>query len=349
MPHCFDHLRIIGLIMLLLVNAEGVQAGTEREVHLRGEYGFLTRFDCQPEAEARARISTMATVFGIREFQFYDWFASYSQPVMGNEWKDPFFHKRQTCRRTLEIYIDEIHRHGARAWAYVQAVGATETDMADPTHGIYQLIDKNGDWYWHAPELPDSTFPTYFANAAWAEHQVVRWAPAIRRLGFDGIHWDTLGRIAGSYGAETAGMHAFLEKTHQLLETFQLKQTMNFVDMAWWDQSRIKQFVEFPYVEVWSSPSAQRYMTEMDSAGMAGMRGVFALYPSVDVPPGWTESQVMIHRRNQAAKHNLDYLVIGDGARRMKNQYWPETIELTPDEIAALRQPRSAGEPTKKQ
>jgi len=306
---------------------------------LAGEYGFLSSAVLGPQTETavRARIVTMAQDYGIREFQFYDWFADYSTPVAGNQWTDPYFRRSAISRRTIEISIDEAHRQGARVWAYVQAVGAEEQQLEDPKKDIWKLRDSKGEWHWHPDGVDKPRFPTYFANAAWATHMVDRWANAIKELGFDGIHWDTLGRIAGDYGKETAGIHAYIQTAHGLLQNQGLLQTLNFVNLAWWDRAMVRKYMEFPYAETWSPEIANRYYAEMDKRDMAGVRGVFAMYPSVSVPAGWTETDVIRARRNEGRKHHLVYLVIGDGARRMKGQYWPETVPLTAAESAFLR------------
>jgi|SRR5271166_3838313 len=106
---------------------------------LRGGYGFLTDYRSYPQAQARGRVATLAQTFGIKEFQFYDWFATYSKPTTGSSSFDPFKHERQIYLETILTYIDEIHRHGGRAWAYVQAVGADEDDLADRSARIFQL------------------------------------------------------------------------------------------------------------------------------------------------------------------------------------------------------------------
>jgi hypothetical protein len=56
---------------------------------LRGGYGFLTDYSSHPEAQARSRVATLAQNFGIKEFQFYDWFATYSKPVVRESAGDP--------------------------------------------------------------------------------------------------------------------------------------------------------------------------------------------------------------------------------------------------------------------
>jgi hypothetical protein len=61
-----------------------------------------------------------------------------------------------------------------------------------------------------------------------------------------------------------------------------------------------------------------------------------AFYPSVDIPDGWTQSQVMLARWNEAPQHNLRYLVIGDGSERLVDEYFPDDVPLTAAEISAL-------------
>ena len=50
--------------------------------------------------------------------------------------------------------------------------------------------------------------------------------------GFDGIHWDTLGKIAGDYGAEVEGTREFLRRAKESLAALGLSQTLNFVDLG---------------------------------------------------------------------------------------------------------------------
>jgi hypothetical protein len=272
----------------------------------------------------------MVQTFGITDVQFYDWFVDYQTPTSGDKWTDPWSHSRQTCLTTIHWYLDELHHKGARAWAYVQSIASEDPNLADSQIGIYELADADGN------RVSMSGHPLYFANAAWADHQVSVWAQAIADLGFDGVHWDTLGPKAGDYGAEAAGFHAFLEEAAQRLSSFGLQQTMNFVEVSWWDDSLLD-LLAFPYAEVWSMTKEQQLYATMDSPGMQGRWGVMPFYPSVDAPSGWTQSQVMLARWNEAPKHHLRYLIIGDGEQRLVREYFPDNLPLTPDEVTALQ------------
>jgi hypothetical protein len=332
-------LEFCGGGFVLAVMSTGNLLAAEPATGLTGNYGFISCavLGSQPEAAIRERVAVMARQYGIQEFQFYDWFADYSTPVTGECWTDPYFRRSEISRRTIEISIDEVHRQGGRAWAYVQAVAAEESTWEDPARDVWKLRDGHGKWYWHPPGQEPGRFPTYFPNAAWAVHMVERWAQPVKKLGFDGIHWDTLGRLAGDYAKEAAGMHAFLETAHSLLQHLGLRQTMNMVDLAWWNRDIIRSHLEFPYAETWSTNTLQRYYAEMDQADMAGIRGVVAMYPSVAVPLGATATDVICARWNEARRHHLVYLIVGDGARRMKNEYWPGTVPLTAAESACLQ------------
>lgn len=325
-----------GALLSPAVRAQPAEAGS---VGLRGGYGYLSSavLGPQPEDEARDRVAVMASEFGIREFQFYDWFADYSTPCRGDEWTDPYFHRQPISRRTVEVCLDEVRCQGGRAWAYVQAVGAEEADRADDARGIYPLITADGSQYWHPPGQTPGRFPAYFLNDAFAELQVSRWAASIAGLGFDGIHWDTLGRLAAEPAAEAAGVHEFVRQARQLLEPFGLSQTLNFVDLAWWDTALVCECLEFPYAEVWSSASARRYFALMQDPALAARRGAFAMYPTVDLPPGWSQSEAMLDRWVRARDNHLAYILIGDGPRRVLDEYWPKTVPLTDAESAFLR------------
>jgi hypothetical protein len=295
-----------------------------------GNYGFLTDYACTDEATARGRIDDLVQTFGVTDVRFYDWFVDYSTPVSGQQWTDPWYHQRPICLQTIAWYIDELHQQGARAWAYVQSIASEDPNLADANAGIYPLLQASG-----TPFLMGNRIPTYFANAAWAQHQVSVWAPAVASLGFDGIHWDTLGPIAGDYGAESAGFQAFLASAGPSLQSQGLLQTMNFVNVSWWDDSLIN-LVEFPYAEVWSMTVEQAYYAMLAHPALQGGWGVMAFYPSVDMPDGWTQSQVMLARWNEAPQHQARYLVVGGGRRRLVDEYFPDAVDLSDVEVSSL-------------
>jgi hypothetical protein len=293
---------------------------------LRGGYGFLTDYGCDPK-QARGRVATLAQTYGIKDFQFYDWFATYSKPTNGPSWPDPFKGKRQIQLETIRAYIDEIHRYGGRAWASVLAVGAKEKNLLDPSAGIYELRDRDNKHYRHPPDAPEPIFWAYFLNKAWADRMTGVWGPAVKELGFDGIHWNTLGKIAGKEREEAKGTLEFLERAKKKLDELGLSQTLNFVDLAWWDPDLVESgVVAFPYAVVSSRDKRKDYYDAMDNPKLkrAGIWGVMAFYPS----EGRTDFEVMLARWAEAPKHRLRYLILGDNEKYLTGPYFPEDANL---------------------
>ncbi len=307
----------------------------------RGECGFVSCAMLAPgrEAEAERAVEVMAERYGIREFIFYDWFADYSTPVCGEAWTDPVFRFRPISRATLETAIRAVHRRGGRAWAYVQAVAAEPSEPEAPERGIRRLRDAGGAEVWH-PAGPSARFPVYEPCAAWGRRMADRWAPEVRRLGFDGIHWDTLGRLSGEAAAEEAGIRAFLRAAGPVLRRHGLAQNLNFVDLMAWDARLAASECAFPYAEIWSRGALERWFAAMEAPPLRGRWGVVAVYPEVAADPAEPVVRRLARRREEAARHRLRCLVVGDGARRTRREYWPDTVPLSAEEDAVLAVPR---------
>lgn len=300
-------------------------------IGLQGNYGFLTFFTCgYRDEEINSLINPMIDGYGIKEFQFQTWFKSYSEPtnIYHDSWLEAYSHRDLICEDSIKRLIQQIHKRGGRAWAYVQAMGSEYNNLP-----YTKILDNNGNQYMHG-----GRFYVYALNSAWADYQVNIWANEIKNLGFDGIHWDTLGPLNGQRASD---VYAFFIRAHDLLEQKGLAQTFNFVDMSWWDRDKIKSYLEFPYAEVWTTPTAYNYYSEMDN-NMGGKWGVFAMYPGVEMPSGWTESQTMLARWKEAPKHHLVYLVVGNGNVRMKGRgldwSWYGVVPITPEETADMQQ-----------
>jgi hypothetical protein len=66
----------------------------------------------------------------------------YSKPTTGSSWLDPFKHERQIHLETILTYVDEIHRHGGRAWAFTEKFALLEAMIGER---FATLIDaRNG-------------------------------------------------------------------------------------------------------------------------------------------------------------------------------------------------------------
>lgn len=301
----------------------------------------MTQFDGLSEVEARTRVRQMATLFAIREFQFYDAFAGYSSPPPANNetWRAALGGRR-ICRKILRIYIDEIQQWGGRSWLYVQAMGADPGDRSSEV-GVAVVGQKEVDGH----PLLDVVVPT----GAWALQMVPRWASFAAELGFSGIHWDGLGETREMRSAKV-DFPGFLRAALPIVRANGLYQTANFVDGKFWDGTLVMEAIEeanvisFPYWEVWTVPSVEdRFFAEVAPEG----GGVFVCYPgrfashvgenqnrfAVGVWP----LDLVISRWQKARRHGNAYLAIGDGARLVQTEYFLDTVVISKEDVNKVR------------
>ncbi|CAK0823378.1 unnamed protein product [Prorocentrum cordatum] len=169
-------------------------------------YGYLSLFNVSAEA-ARDAVRQLHRDFGIVDFQFYDAFYTYSQPV--HPTKDSWISKPSGCftkqprvvhAATIKAYTDEIRKLPSgrgRSWMYVQSVAADESfshhskflpySNRDGTQVSWNGLDGNRCLY------------TYLLSRSWADHMVDLWAPAAVSLGFDGILQAPLAPLEASW------------------------------------------------------------------------------------------------------------------------------------------------------
>lgn len=304
------------------------QASSSTQAGLKGHYGFLTDYRPMSQEEINKRVDQMFAM-GIREIQFYDWFYSYSVPIPRDRsemWKDPFFKTRDVSLVTIRAFIQAIKARNGRAWAYVQMVGASEDFLERLFPNVSKLIQGNGQEYVHK----EGVLHCYFPDRAWAERMVKVWARPIQELGFDGIHWDTLGQKAGNPNDESAAMHEFLKYSYVKLQEMGLRQTANFVDLHWWHDPILREYVEFPYAEVWHEKTKDAYYSKIKelfskNSPKGELWGVIAFYPQA---AGRNCASLFI----EALSHRCSYLFLGDGEKRLVNEYFPGAIDMIEEE-----------------
>jgi len=299
---------------------------------LRGEYGFLHRFGGISEEQARDKVRLMQANFGIMEFQFYNAFSGYSHPPAQNEtrWYTGFGHNA-VDRDILEAYIDEIKFWGGRAWVTVQAMG---TDVGDKESQkdfkVWGSYDADGE------PLVDVVAPT----AEWARHWAPRWVDWAKRIGFSGIHWNTLGNFEGLLG-ENSDIAGFLRETKRMVDRAGLGQTFNFVDGYGFDESLAPdrdKVVAFVYWPAWSRPAMEDEFNQRAPPG-----SVFLCFPGKDEhheDEWWQEEakgrqpfDLMIERWQRARCHGNAFLGVGDGTSYITTDYYPDAEEMTDEQV----------------
>lgn len=191
-------------------------------------------------------------------------------------------------------------------------------------------------------------------NAALGTYQVDAWLEPVTALGFSGVHWDTLGAQASSPGAEAAGVGAFVRATGPLLANHGLRQTLNQIDVAWWDRSLFDTgLLTFPYAEVWSATAQALYFGQSPRGGVVAnypgseQNGCCCMrtsddcsckqYPHCPGPAPFPAQDELLRRRwTEASSRGLRYLVVGNGHQRLINEYFPITVQLTAENVAFI-------------
>jgi hypothetical protein len=287
-----------------------------------GQYGFLTRFSGLTNEEARALINNMVDVYNIMDFQFYDTFYSYSQPMKQGEteWEtkaSSIINKNQHMvdANIVRVYIDQIKLRGGRSWLYIQSVAADE----DGLHG-YQRLQ-------HTHMVCDTPlFNCYWPDRNWARRMCDIWVPFALYFKFSGIHWDSLGPCGSVFGRGDI-FSTFLRATSVILKTFGLLQTFNFVDGFAWDPALVTEKVlEFPYWEVWTLPAVEdAFFSETKRFN----ESVFVCYPCGQHNPPLIDPRDLVSARfNKCLAEGCRYLVIGDGSMMIQTEYFPNTKEI---------------------
>jgi len=320
-----------------LAAACGMSLGAAAPAHmspLRGQYGFLSVFSGISDDEARSRVRDMVTL-DIKEYEFYNACGGYSAPPAGDEksWGGPF---GVVIDRSLVLaYTDEVAKNGGRSWLHVQMQATDHGDTALQSGAtVLDPYKVNGK------PLLDLVVP----NAAWATTIAPRWAAFAKSLGFQGIHWSTFGNW-GDSADKGADVHGFLKASLEVLAQHGLGQTCNFVDGFGWDaRIQTESLVAFNYWVVWEVPKTEDAYFE---SHVAPFHGVYVAWPGTSAEHtdetwnslvvGMTPFEVLKMRWLKAKNYNSSYLAVGDGLRRLQNDFYPNSVPLTDDEVEIIR------------
>ena len=309
-------------------------------------YGFLTQFGGMDKTEAQKHVRDMDEIFGIKDFQFYDAFKSYSRPSEGTVWKCKAAEMITGANEpTDEIHMDilktmvaEIKERGGRSWLYVQCLGADEGDLPKK---MYQKLD---DAHLINNEV---LLYCYLPDEKWAKRQCDIWVPFAKEVGFYGIHWDTLGKRKG---LPEESYLTFLKACHPIVKENGLEQTMNFVDGFGWSPEAMK-YSMFPYWEVWSTEKEDLFFDEMSKLDKQNKKlAVFACYPKYNHKGfDMTPDVLRRERLRKCIDKGVRYLLVGDGTRFVQSEYFPNTVAMTDEDIAEFSglMKKSDAEPTR--
>lgn len=317
-----------------LLFAAGLLPTAATRGSVKGDYGFLTRFDGVTEEEAREHVRQMRTEMGIMEFEFYNAFEGFSRPPdSGKEAWTCAGGGENVRRSVLAAYTEEIRRLGGRSWLTVQAQG-TDPDDVEAQGGARVLAQHKVD----GRALLDIVAP----DAGWAERSAPAWADFAASLGFSGIHWATFGggHDAGASGADLLG---FLEAAKPLVGAKGLLQVAAFSDGYGFDRSLVeKGVVAFAYWVAWTLPEQENKF--FDEAPKGSVFVCFAGKGADHEGERWNRFakgieplDLLSARWRKARCQGHAYLAIGDGLRRATTDFLHESEALQEEEIERIK------------
>lgn len=296
-------------------------AVAKEEEHILGEYGFLSQFDGITEDEARQRVRRLASLFGVREFEFYNAFKGYSSPPADHEekWRCACF-GTPVSRSVLRAYTDEIEKLGGRSWLTVvgMATDPGDTEAQRFTYVIgNQVVEGKG--------LLDAVEPTSELARNIAPH----WARFAKGLGFSGIHWATVNGYASGGGAQKeSDVKEFLRESSVALKQHGLEQTWNFLNGFGWDKPLVRDgVVAFTIWEPFD------HMTDPFQALNAGVVKSFPVQEDEDFQGALDHLSEAWARARCFGMH---ILAVGDGSRLLRNDYYPSALNMTDTDIRLL-------------
>jgi len=291
------------------------------EEHILGEYGFLSEFDGITEEEARQRVRRLASLFGVREFEFYNAFKGYSAPPADHEekWHCACF-GMPVRRSVLQAYTDEIEKLGGRSWLTVVGM-ATDPGDAETQRFTYVI----GHQVVEGKSLLDAVEPT----AELARSIAPRWAGFAKGLGFSGIHWATVNGYASGGGAQKeSDVKEFLQESGAVLKEHGLQQTWNFLNGFGWEKPLVSDgVVAFTIWETFD------HMTDPFQALNAGVVKSFPVQEDEDFE---SALDYLSKTWARARCNGMHLLAVGDGSRILRNDYYPSALDMTGTDTQAL-------------
>jgi dextranase len=332
-----------GALLAEELTTVGAHAG-ERPVH-----GFATSF----QTESVPAVLDWLRAMRCTVVQFYDWMASYSNPLGPPEgWQDPS--GRPVSFEALRSLAAGIREHGGVAHAYAP-VYAVDLPFA-ATHPGMLLYRGDG-----APQrFFDNIKLADPGNGQWQRHFAAAYGSAADRIGFNGFHIDTYGYPRSAFDQNGQGVdmrvayEAFLASFRRARPSDLISfNQVNGVPSA----VRLPGGPAFRYCEVWPPNDAWRHLEAlMDrSAGVAGrlgqrpsgggLRGTIACYP-----PVWgndASSKVQGTERGASLRTvvlteavatclGASALLYGDVSAALCDPYYPKHERLSAAEAATV-------------
>lgn len=214
-------------------------------------YGFLSDFE--PGRTDAAQTLQLLTDYHVNGLQFYDWMYRHETLLTDH---DPYVDVlgRELSLQTVNILIDEAHKHNIAALPYTAIYGAS-----------INFYNQHKDWgLYYADGKPvylGTDFLAYMdprPDSKWTIHLLDEFKTVLEKTKFDGIHLDQYGDPKEAYDFEGKfislgqSLADTITKTHALVDQYRTDGAVIFNCVTNWPVELASNADEdFIYIELW--------------------------------------------------------------------------------------------------
>ena len=348
----------------LIARAGGSSASTALDVSSTWtrypRYGYLTEFYVGQAPPGN--VDLLSQNYHINALQFYDWMWRHEDPIkrVNGQIADSWYDWRNAAISVsgLRTLINEAHSKGMAAMAYTQIYAARENYEQSGVQyawGAFANANHAGQ-YSHPMSSDKSIYLFNPASTAWQEYLMPKLTDTIQLLGFDGIHYDQLGKKdpVYDYSGNTIPMSggtaftSMLNRTRSHLDWLNTwlpapldsyAMTFNLVGATvngWGIPDVVANApVDFLYAEVWSNETYQGVGEFIKWARQSGGGKPLVLAAYMNYNDSLTELNEPSVRLADAvfSVYGAFHLEIGDGADMLSHEFFPWQRLQTTDAV----------------
>lgn len=291
-------------------------------------YGYVSDFS-PGKTDMSEQISSMAK-YHVNGVQFYDWQYRHDELLSRKTLYTDVF-ERPMSLDTVNVWIDECHKHGMTAMPYL-AVYAASVDFWSK-HKKWGMFDDNGEPLMFEDFL-GLMDPSY--QSEWFEHLNEECDRVLDNTAFDGLHIDQYGepkRAFDSNGNEIDIPKAFTDFIDHRKDKGKGYVVFNAVG-NWPTDYISKSKADFMYIEVWDYTPTFKELCDIvvEARVKSGYRPV--------VIPMYIKAKdfnnVLLADAVISASGG-SHLEIGDGEKLLSDPYFPKAEHISEKQRKPLR------------
>lgn len=323
-------------------------------------YGYLTEFyigQSPPE-----NVALLSRDYHINALQFYDWMWRHEDPVkrVNGQVADFWYDWRNAAISVsgLHTLISEAHDRGMAAMAYTQIYAARENYEQSGVQYAWGAFANTNHTGQYSHQMSSDMYVYLFnpASTAWQEYLMPKLTDTIQSIGFDGIHYDQLGRKDPVYDysggtilmADGTAFTSMLSRTRSHLDWLntwlpaplgRYAMTFNLVGATvngWGIPDVVANApIDFLYAEVWNNETYQGVGDFIKWARQSGGGKPLVLAAYMNYSDSITELNEPSVRLADAVFSvcGAFHLELGDGADMLSHEFFPWQRLQTTDAI----------------